>query len=281
MPPARLPPRAPDAHKGDFGTVLVVAGSRGMMGAAVLASTAALRSGAGLAVLVVPDSLVPVAMSLQVCATVRGVADAGSGTLAAGAAAEIQSIPGDVAVIGPGLGASNPTVIAVRELVPALTIPMVLDADGLNIFEKEPDLLAQAKAPKILTPHPGEMSRLVGRPTAEIQADRENVARAAAKRFGAVVVLKGHRTVVSDGERTWVNETGNAGMATGGSGDVLSGVIGGLLGQRLPPWDAACLGAHVHGLAGDLAARERGEISLIATDILDALPRAFRSLEAT
>ncbi len=271
----KLPRRTPDSHKGDYGKVLVVAGSRGMMGAAVLSATAALRSGTGLAVLVVPETLVPVAMSLQVCATVRGVGDTGSGSFSAGVASEILGLEGNVAVVGPGVGTAPSTVSAMRELAQGLAIPYVLDADGLNAFATEPALLAASKAPKILTPHPGEMSRLLGRPTAEIQRTREATALEAAKRFQAIVVLKGYRTVVSDGTLTWINETGNPGMATGGTGDVLAGVIAALVGQGLTPWDAARVGVRVHGRAGDLAAAERGEVSLIATDLVDALPRAF------
>lgn len=266
MPLPRLPKRKRDAHKGDFGTVLVIAGSRGMLGAAILASQAALRSGAGKAVLVVPDSIVPSAMAAQICATVRGAADNGRGAFDEDAAEVIAAIPGDVALIGPGISTSAAAMV--RRLVPSLSIPCVLDADALL-----PDL--PPGGARVITPHPGEMKRLLGRPV----ADREADAREAARRFQAVCLLKGHRTVVTDGTRVHVNRTGNPGMATGGSGDVLGGVIAALVGQGLAPYDAAVLGAHVHGLAGDLAAKEKGEISMIATDILEALPQAFRRLK--
>lgn len=274
-----LPPRRPDSHKGDYGTVLVVAGSRGMMGAAVLAATAALRSGAGLAILVVPDTLVPVAMTMQVCATVRGVGDTGLGAFSAGSAEEILAIKGDVAVIGPGIGNSPSTMMALQELVQRVEIPFVLDADGLNAFAGNRETLRQCRAPHVLTPHVGEMARLSGKTAAAIQAAREASAAEEAKATGGILVLKGHRTVVTDGTLTWINETGNPGMATAGSGDVLAGVIGALIGQGLSAWDASRLGVYVHGLAGDHAAAEKGQLSLISSDLLDTLPLAFRSLE--
>lgn len=261
-----LPRRRKDSHKGDYGTVLVIGGSRGMLGAAVLAATAALRAGAGKAVLVVPDSIVPAAMAVQICATVRGAADNGRGAFDESAAEQIAAIEGDVAVVGPGL--SNAAAPMVRRLVPALSIPCVLDADALL-----PDL--PRGGARVLTPHPGEMKRLLGRAVGDREADALEIA----KKFQAVCLLKGHRTVVTDGKRVSINRTGNPGMATGGSGDVLAGVIAALLGQGLPPFEAAVLGARVHGLAGDRAAKEKGEISMIATDILEALPHAFRRLK--
>jgi len=275
-----LPHRSPEAHKGDFGRILIVAGSRGMMGAAILASQSSLRSGAGLSVLVVPDTLVPVASSLQVCAVVRGVEDTGGGAHSANAAQEILKMEGDVVVIGPGLGGDPRTRMAVQELVASERRPLVLDADALNAFAEEDTPLTRPGFPRLLTPHPGEMARLLRKSVGEIQSARVQSAQEAAKRFHSVCVLKGHRSVVTDGTQTYVNETGNPGMATGGSGDVLTGVIGALLAQKLSPYDAACLGTHLHGLAGDFAARAKGQISLIATDLIDCLPDAFHTLES-
>ena len=182
----------------------------------------------------------------------------------------------DVAVIGPGLSREEPIVQAVHEVVQRIEIPFVLDADGLNAFESNPEQLLRGKATRVLTPHPGEASRLLRMTPAAIQADRENAARQLARRFLAVAVLKGHRTVIADGKALAVNRTGNPGMATGGSGDVLAGVIGALIGQKLAPYDAAVLGVHVHGKAGDLAAKAVGQVSLMATDLLAHLPEAFR-----
>jgi hydroxyethylthiazole kinase-like uncharacterized protein yjeF len=266
-----LPRRKPDSHKGDYGRVLVVAGSRGMAGAAMLASDAAYRSGAGLVYIACPAEIADVMSIKQTCGVVWPFEERN-------AAQQIieYSQRCDVAVIGPGLSQAPAIAAAVREVVGALEIPMVLDADGLNAFESFPELLGRGQAPRVITPHPGEAARLMKSLPGDIQADRAKSARELAERFLAVVVLKGHRTVVTDGKRSYVNRTGNPGMATGGSGDVLSGVIGALIGQKLEPYDAACLGVRIHGKAGDLAARKFGQVSLMATDLLAALPDAFR-----
>jgi NAD(P)H-hydrate epimerase len=164
----------------------------------------------------------------------------------------------------------------VRAIVARLSKPLVLDADGINAFDGHLDLLARPEYPRVLTPHPGELSRLIGKPIAEIQKNRESIAKRIASLLGVTLVLKGHRTVVSDGKQTYVNTTGNPGMATGGTGDVLTGVIAALIGQGLSPFDAARLGAYLHGLAGDIAAKSVGMVSLMATDLLAALPDAIR-----
>jgi hydroxyethylthiazole kinase-like uncharacterized protein yjeF len=268
----RLPRRRPDTHKGDYGRVLVVAGSPGMCGAAALAATAAHRAGAGLVYVACPERVADVLSIKLDCAVIRPFPAEKSADRILEQAADC-----DVAVVGPGLSRAPDVVDALRELVPALQIPFVLDADGLNAFEGHPDLLARGHAPRVLTPHPGEAARLLGRPAAELQKDREAAAVELAKRFLAVAVLKGHRTLISDGAKTAVNRTGNPGMATGGTGDVLAGVIGALIGQGLSPFDAAVYGVHVHGKAGDLARTRVGEVSMMATDLLDALPAAFKS----
>ena len=244
-----------------------------MCGAAALTSEGAYRAGAGLVTLACPSTLVPVLSTKQTCAVVRPLPDTGDGHLGAGAWRVIDELAQkcDVIAIGPGLGSNPQAREEVRMLVPTSSIPLVIDADGLNAFTDEPELLARGDAARILTPHPGELERLV--PEVE---NREAWAREAAGRFHALVVLKGHHTIVTDGARTYVNKTGNPGMATGGSGDVLTGIIAALLGQKLEPYDAACLGVYIHGLAGDLAARELGEISMMATDLLDYLPMAFK-----
>jgi hydroxyethylthiazole kinase-like uncharacterized protein yjeF len=267
----RLPKRKPDTHKGDYGRVLIVAGSRGMAGAAVLAGEAAYRAGAGLVYYCCPASLADALAIKQTCGVVWPFDERT-------AVAQIleYSLKCDVAVIGPGLSQAPSVAEAVREVVGAMTIPLVIDADGLNAFEAFPELLGRGEAPRVLTPHPGEAARLLKSLPTDIQADRSAAAKEIAERFLSVAVLKGHRTVVADGKQVYVNKTGNPGMATGGSGDVLSGVIGALIGQKLSPFDAACLGVQIHGKAGDLAARKVGQVSLMATDILNALPEAFR-----
>lgn len=268
----RLPKRRRDSHKGDYGRVLVVAGSPGMCGAAALAARAAQRAGAGLVYVACPERVLDVLSVKLDCAVIRPFP-------VQGAAARIleHAADCDVAVVGPGLSREGYVVDALRELIPALEIPFVLDADGLNAFQGQADLLARGHAPRVLTPHPGEASRLLDRPVAELEKDRKASVVELAKRFLAVALLKGRHTLISDGAKTAVNKTGNPGMATGGSGDVLAGIIGALMGQGMSPYDAAVYGAHVHGRAGDLAKRKLGEISLTAGDLVEALPAAFRS----
>jgi NAD(P)H-hydrate epimerase len=273
----RLAARPRDAHKGDFGRVLVVAGSRGMVGAGALTAQAALRSGAGLVTLATPAGVEQAAATKVTCATTLPLPDRPPGALAAAAARLVLSAADrfDVVALGPGL--SVHAASAVRTLVPRLRLPLVLDADGLSALAGRAALLRRRRAPTVVTPHLGEMAGLTGRPVAAIQARRVETAAAHAREWRCIVLLKGAGTVVTDGRRVYVNRTGNPGMATGGSGDVLTGVIAALIGQGLPAFEAAALGARLHGRAGDLAARERGEVSLIATDLLETLPRAFRS----
>jgi len=267
----RLPKRKPDTHKGDYGRVLVVAGSRGMAGAAVLAAEAAYRSGAGLVYIACPSALVEVMSIKQTCAVVWPFEEGtGVGQLLD------YAHRCDVAVIGPGLSQAPMISGIIREIVGALEIPMVLDADGLNAFDAFPELLGRGAAPRVITPHPGEAARLLKSLPSDIQQNRAATAKELAERFLSVAVLKGHRTIVTDGKQAYVNKTGNPGMATGGTGDVLAGMIGALIGQKMSPYDAACLGVYTHGKAGDLAARKVGQVSLMATDLLAALPDAFR-----
>jgi len=277
LPP--LPRREPSAHKGDFGKVLVVAGSRNMPGAASLATEAALRSGAGLAVLAVPASALGLVAARFVCSTFVSLPETSAGTLATTAAQPVLEAAKDATVVamGPGLSQHPETVEAVRTLVRQLRCPLVLDADALNAFAGRAGDLAGRAEPLVLTPHPGEMARLTGLPTGEVQADREQAAVSFARERRCILVLKGHGTVVTDGERAYVNTTGNPGMATGGSGDVLTGMIAGLVAQGIAAYEAAKTAVFMHGLAGDLACIETGEISLVATDILAKLPQAFKS----
>ena len=267
----KLPKRKPDSHKGDYGRVLVVAGSRGMAGAAVLAAEAAYRSGAGLVYLCCPENIADILMIKQTCGVVWPFEEKNAVTQILEYAQKC-----DVAVIGPGLSQTAAISEAIRQVVGAAEIPLVIDADGLNAFESFPELLGRGNAPRVLTPHPGEAARLLKSLPTDIQADRTAAAKELAERFLSVAVLKGHRTVVADGKQVYVNKTGNPGMATGGSGDVLAGMIGALIGQQMSPFDAACLGTQLHGKAGDIAAKKVGQVSLMATDMLDALPEAFR-----
>ncbi|MFH0964121.1 MAG: NAD(P)H-hydrate dehydratase [Planctomycetota bacterium] len=276
-----LPARAADAHKGICGRVLVIAGSAGMTGAACLAASAALRAGAGLVRAAVPAELEGVFATKLTSALTLGVPGNGKGAFAEGATRTILEIASDwdAAILGPGIGRSIPLQRFVAVLARELPIPLLIDADGLNNLAADLKVLVKRPALTVLSPHPGEMGRLLGRPAAEVQEQRRELAEAFAQEHRTVVALKGHRTVVTDGERTYVNLSGNAGLATGGTGDVLSGVIGTLLAKGLGAFDAAALGVFLHGLAGDLAARAIGETGLTAEDVLDALPQAARFVE--
>lgn len=273
----RLPPRSEDAHKGTFGKVLLVAGSTGMSGAAVLAGTAALRGGAGLVQLAVPSAVAAIVAAGQPCYMVRPVPADGDGRLSADAGPIVQELAASASAvaIGPGLGQSAAIRDLVKDLAGRLTQPLVLDADALNVLGANPAIPARP-GPLLLTPHPGEFARLIGRSIAEVQAHRREMAFAFARQHSCVVLLKGAGTVVTDGERLYVNTTGNPGMATGGTGDVLTGLLAALLAGGMPAFDAAVLGAYVHGLAGDLGREEMGETALIAADLLTHLPRAFQ-----
>ncbi|MCG8584921.1 MAG: NAD(P)H-hydrate dehydratase [Pirellulales bacterium] len=274
----QLPKRKADAHKGDFGRALLVGGSRGMTGAIALAGMSALRSGAGLVTLAVPDPCLETVAAIEPSyMTIALPADA-HGRLRATA---METIASDATLrsavaYGPGVSRSEELDALAAEIYSSLALPCVIDADGLNALAAQDALLSKPAGPRVLTPHPGELARLTG----VSPADRSAQVAAAtdlAKSCG-VVVLKGHRTVITDGEQRFENHTGNPGMATGGSGDVLTGVITALLCQRMSPVYAARLGVHVHGRAGDLAAESLGEVSMTARDIVDFLPAAFREL---
>ena len=272
-----LAPRASDSHKGDYGRVLVVAGSRGMSGAAVLCGSAALRGGAGLVHVAIPHEVLPIVAAGNPCyITVPLPGD--QGHLSEQAVSELlQRAPSqDVLAVGPGLGRGLALSALVTTLLAEVTAPIVLDADGLNALESARVLSWSRKAALVLTPHPGEFARLTGSDTAAVQAHRQEVATEFAREYGVVLVLKGHQTIVTDGQRLYLNTTGNPGMATAGSGDVLTGEIAALLGQGLSPFEAAQLGVYLHGLAGDLARDELGELGVTASDVLHNLPYAQR-----
>ncbi len=241
-----------------------------MSGAVALAGMAALRGGAGLVRLAVPDrcletvaAMEPSYMTVPLPATFEMILELAE--------------PATVVACGPGLGRSDELNGLVRRLYRELAKPLVVDADGLNALADDPDVLKEPGGPRILTPHPGEFARLVGKKLDT--EDRESAAVELAAKCGVVLVLKGHRTLITDGKRQAKNTTGNPGMATGGSGDVLTGLITALGCQGLDPFEAAQLGVHLHGLAGDFAASELGEVSMIASDLVQFLPDAFEELE--
>ncbi len=273
VPP--LPARPADAHKGTFGTTLVVGGSVGMAGAPALAAMGALRSGAGLVRAAVPAPIAPTVAAFDPCYTVIPLGSDAVGRLSQSSYEVLQAaaLAATALAIGPGLGRSWELEWLVGRLFAEQTKAMVVDADALNALAAEPQNLRPARAARVLTPHPGEFARLIGR---KLEGD-ERIAAAEnlAAQLGAVVVLKGRHTLVTDGRRSWRNTTGNSGMATGGSGDVLTGVVAALLGQGMDPFDAARLGVFVHGLAGDLAAEAIGPIGMTAADIARWLPRAW------
>ena len=276
-----LPSRKPDAHKGDFGHLLVVAASPGKTGAAAMCAEAAVRSGAGLVTVAVPASLNAILEVKITEAMTLPIADGGSGYIASEAWRDMDGAVkrATALAIGPGIATELGTKEFFFELIAKTKTPMVIDADGLNILATKPTALKKSGARTVLTPHPGEMARLLGISNAEVQADRIGAARMLAEKTGATVLLKGARTIVAapDGVIA-VNPTGNAGMASGGTGDVLTGIIGALLAQGLKPFDAACAGAWIHGRAGDIAALDIGEISLKAGDLIDALPDVYIEL---
>ncbi len=283
---ALVRPRAAEAHKGDFGHVLVVGGSAGKSGAAVLAARGAIRSGAGLVTVAVPAPLAAGVDSASLeSMTVSLPVGQGGGLGKAALDAVLAAAEGKtVLAVGPGLGTAGETASFVRELVSTVDLPLVLDADGLNAFAGALAELRAALADRqgevILTPHPGELARLLGVATGEIVEDRVAAARRAATEIGAITVLKGVPTLVADPRGgIALNRTGNPGMATGGSGDVLTGMIAALVGQGYDPIAAAQLGVYAHGWAGDLAAEARGEIGLAAADLLEALPGIWRRWE--
>ncbi len=277
--PAPLLRRKKNVHKYSFGHALVLAGSRSMLGAAALTSLAAMRSGAGMVTLGVPRSLnlaaqkkiSPVVITLPLPETDRqGLALSAFRTL------EKQPERWDVAALGPGLSRHPSTVELVRRLISRMPVPLVIDADALFAVAKDPDCLLKSGTAKILTPHTGEMSRLTGKTKAAIEKDRRRISERFAKEHRCVLVLKGPRTLVAaEGHRTFINRTGNAGLATAGSGDVLTGMIAAFLAQGIPDFTAAKTAVYLHGLAADIAARRSVKASLIATDVIEKIPAAL------
>lgn len=277
-----IPARAVDAHKGDFGRVVVVAGSMGKAGAAVLCAQGALRAGAGLVTVASPRSCQPTIAAHGVEYMTEGLDETPDGTVHFSATAAVLGIDADVIVAGPGLGRGEGVTTFIRELIDKYDGPLVLDADALNAFADEPSLLVGREGRDlIITPHPGEMARLVGCTVEDLQADRIGIATDFAKRHRLYVVLKGYRTlVVTPDEKVFVNPTGCAGMATGGTGDVLAGMLAAWLGQLLDAEAACRLAVYLHGSAGELADADNGEVSMTATDLVDHIGDAVLELTA-
>lgn len=277
-------PRDPDTNKGDYGKLLVVGGSTGLTGAAVMACESAMAVGAGMVTAAVPSSLNVVFETKLTETMTRSFEDRGRGAFgpeAINAVLETLKSGMDVLALGPGLGRAEETRDFVLSLTAGIPCPAVIDADGLNAFESRPELLSRSGAPLVITPHPGEMSRLTGFSTAEIKSRPIQVAREFAKKHGLVVLLKGCPTVIADSSgRVMLNPTGGPQLAKAGSGDILTGVIAGLLAQGFEPFQAAYCGAYLHGLAGDIAARELGEYCVNATDLIASLPAAIRAVES-
>ena len=279
--PQLLLQRKPGAHKNDFGHILILAGSSGMLGAAALSALSAMRSGAGLVTVGIPRTLnlalqkklSPVIMTLPLPET-KGR------TLSLDAFPEIKKRAAsiDIIALGPGLTQNPNTAKLILKIIGSVKKPLVLDADALNALKGKIHVLRENLVLKILTPHPGEMSRLTGLSRKFIENNREKISRQFAKAHHCIVLLKGHRTVVaSPGGKFYTNTTGNPGMASAGSGDVLTGIIAAFLAQGLPGFDAAKYAAYIHGKAGDSAAKEKGTTSLIAIDIIEKIPEALRS----
>jgi len=276
-----FPRRRPDSHKGDFGHVFVIAGSAGYTGAAYLASQAAARSGAGLVTLAIPESLYSIMAAKLTEVMVRPAPETKERSLGPKAGKGLIDFARkcDSFAVGPGLSQNKETAKLVRRLAAEFRGPIVLDADGINAFLGHADELKDIKGPLVLTPHPGELSRLAGINAADIQRDRKEIALKVARRYNIVLVLKGHDTVVAGpGGKLYVNSTGNAGMASGGTGDILTGTIAAFLAQGAEAFAAAALGAYFHGKAGDMALKEKGPLGLIATDLLEKLPEALKAL---
>lgn len=267
-----LPDRAADAHKGDFGKILLLCGSKGYTGAAYLAAMGALRSGAGLVFLGVPESIYAIEAIKLNEAIVFSLPEEDGKLSADAVPAILERLPKmDAVLIGPGLGQSNGVLQVVKAILEQADCPVVLDADGINLIAAHKDIVRGRTNPTILTPHAGEFGRLGGNPE-----ERTVAAEAMAKDLGCILLLKGHHTVITDGGTTYINTTGNPGMAVGGSGDMLAGIITALQGQGIAPLEAAACGAWLHGAAGDICAAEIGQYGMLPTDMLNVLPRLLK-----
>lgn len=270
---AYLPVRKAESHKGDYGRILLLCGSRGFTGAAALAAMGALRSGAGLVYLGVPESIYAIEAVKLTEPIVFSLPDE-DGRLSIKALPQImEMLPKmDAVLFGPGWGQCEGTAEAAKAILQEFEGPVVMDADGINVLASHMDIVRERKSTTILTPHAGEFRRIGGDP----HGDRIRNAVAFAREYGCILLLKGHETVITDGMRCYVNPTGNPGMAVGGSGDVLAGIIVSLLGQRLQPLTAAACGAWLHGAAGDICADTIGQYGMLPSDLVEVLPRLMK-----
>jgi NAD(P)H-hydrate epimerase len=284
-PAAVAEPRRLNSNKGLYGHALIIGGSRGKSGAPTMASIAALRSGAGLVTCAVPGSILPIVAGAMPELMTEPLAETASGVISQHALdqdALRQTLERkSVVALGPGLGRDPETVHGVRDFVKRCSHPLVIDADGLNAFDGAAHLLDGTKRMLVLTPHPGEMARLIGTTVAEVEANRIEVARQFAREHNLILVLKGWRTLIANPDgQIWVNTTGNPGLAKGGSGDVLTGMIAGMIAQYpQKSFDAVRAAVHLHGLAADCALTQQTERTMLATDVIAALPQAFRLIQ--
>lgn len=274
----KIPGRRDESHKGDYGKVLVLAGAKGFTGAAYLTSMGALRAGSGLVTCGVPESLNPIMEVKLTEAMTLPLAETSKQSLSREAKADIMAFMEkcDVLAMGPGIGTEKGTKDLVKEILLEVEDTIVLDADGINCLDGEISVLKQRKGLTVITPHPGEMGRLLSKSVEDVQSDREGVAKGLAEITGCIVCLKGHKTVVaSPTGQVYVNATGNSGMATGGTGDVLTGMIASFIGQGVEAYSAAVSAVYIHGLSGDIAAERKSPFCMIASDLLEFLSEAF------
>ncbi len=279
---AALPPRAPDYHKGNSGRILVIAGSAGMTGAGGMVSLACLRAGAGVVLWAIPRSLNAIGESLCLEIMTLPIPDTPSGAPSMDAREILVEAARetDCVVLGPGLPVAGDTGELMRLLIPEIYPPLIVDGGAFSAIGTDMMIFRKRQSPTIITPHPGEMGRITGKTVIEVQDKRREFAVKYAKLSGAVVALKGHGTIVTNGQDVYVNESGNPGMSTAGSGDVLCGVVAALVGQGLDAFSATKLGVYLHGLAGDVAEQELGQHGVIASDIISSLPPAFKAYAA-
>lgn len=271
--------RPDDAHKGNCGSLLSICGSYGMAGAGIMAGRSALRSGLGLLRFALPESIYAICAQNLLESVFLPLDETADGKIAKSNIDLLlkQAESSTAVLIGCGLSVCDDTKEIVEVFIENCTKPMVLDADALNCISNNTEILKKSKAPVIITPHPAEMARLINTTAKLVNAEREKVTTDFAKTYGVVCVLKGAGTIIADKNgRTMLNTTGNSGMATGGSGDVLAGIISSILAQGGKAFDSACAGVYIHGLAGDISAEELGKISMLPTDIIDSIPLAFK-----
>lgn len=276
---SKFPVRRIDSHKGDYGHVLIVAGSVGFTGAAYLASQTSILSGSGLVTLAIPESLNQImAVKLTEVMTLP-LSETKEKTLSLDATDKIIEFSEKInaCAIGPGLSRNKETGKLAKALLKKIDKPVVLDADGINALEGDPEILKARKGLTVITPHPGEMARLLKTTSENVQKDRENVAKNLSVKYNVVTILKGYKTVVANpGGEVYVNNTGNSGMSTAGMGDVLTGIVASFIGQGIDPYSASVLAVYLHGKAGDIVANEKGQFGLIATDVMNKLPYVLK-----